>query len=406
MKKTIHMHALMPACLLCIFFLTGMVMPGQCLGSPEKVYSTGLAKIFNNNVERARRSAVRQAYSEAVGKGAGMEIGSMTVVKNFQLVSDILTSRSNGFINDFTIVEEGLSEKYDSHYFVTIEAEVSKGNVSDLNSRKGLRAYLDLLENPAIIIFLTESEFSIKEIGKKPNVSGSGGLRAAETQLAQALMEYGYRTITSDEILAEGYVDENELKKARMGSTAYLVKVARIVGADVIINGMIRIDHKQISPAGVPLEMVGADFTSKTILASAKRKVKMMHITERKSHPEVTEAYTEALNSLTTRLSESIAWDLPKILAKEHRQTDLSVRNVDISTCQKIQNALSGDPKIESVKLVHLPTKNNNQMADMTLYTGFIRLSSAELVSICTKHIENGFNLLEETKYAIKLEAR
>jgi len=65
------------------------------------VYAIGTAQITLAGTQAARTAALRAAYAEAVARGAGLQIDSMTVVRDVRHVVDVVTSRSSGFITAY-----------------------------------------------------------------------------------------------------------------------------------------------------------------------------------------------------------------------------------------------------------------------------------------------------------------
>jgi len=77
----------------------------------KKIMAEGVGTIFGGNDESARTAALRTAYAEAVARGSGIEIGSMTIIRNVKYVTDIVTSRARGFVRELDIIREGISEE-------------------------------------------------------------------------------------------------------------------------------------------------------------------------------------------------------------------------------------------------------------------------------------------------------
>jgi len=270
----------------------------------KKVISEGVATIFNGNVAQARLTAMRAAYAEAVERVSGLDIRSLTVIKDVKNVSDIVMSRSKGYIKNYRILSEGIPEKEPGKYRVLIEAEVvNKGTVKD-DDIEGLRLYLGLLDNPKLLIMLPEKQFGLTEaeldqvsqkktsiqiesegtiisVHKSENVQSQKPVtaegntsdvgttfRSVEAALAQAFARYGYQVITSDDLLARGVHDPDVLAQAKAGVTAQAMKVARAEGADIALFGVMQISKEMRKTQGVELVLVSAQASAKALLVS------------------------------------------------------------------------------------------------------------------------------------------
>jgi len=132
----------------------------------KNVSAEGWATIQKGNIDQARIKALQMAYAEAVGRVCGIDIGSLMIVRNVKQVSDVVMSRSRGFIRAYTIVNEGVAEKDSTRYEIRIDAEVIEEGTSVQDEKDGLRLYLALLGDPVLLIMLPEKT-------DRPNLDGS-----------------------------------------------------------------------------------------------------------------------------------------------------------------------------------------------------------------------------------------
>src|SRR5262245_39129127 len=65
----------------------GPVTPLDPPAKVNHVFALGTATVFGGNVSAARQAALQAAYAEAVARGAGVEIGRLTLVRNVRAVS-------------------------------------------------------------------------------------------------------------------------------------------------------------------------------------------------------------------------------------------------------------------------------------------------------------------------------
>ena len=61
----------------------------------------GLARLYSGEEKQARDAALRDAMKKAIEQGVGSMLESETEVKNFQLLSDRILSKSKGVIKNY-----------------------------------------------------------------------------------------------------------------------------------------------------------------------------------------------------------------------------------------------------------------------------------------------------------------
>lgn len=364
-----------------------------------QVESQGIAGVPKDYVDLARMAALRQAYRQAVGKVLGTEIGSLTVVENFKLISDVVTARSRGFLKNYAVIDEGFKGRQPAYYFVRIKADVlENGSVSE-KEMDGLRLFVDLLENPKILIWIKEkgdpaAQNSVSGI----NAMGSNHISSAETAMAKIFSKAGFHTITSDELSDSAVADRKS-----GGFSHQALTIARKIDADVVIAGDIQLATRNFSPRpGVDMVMVSAELKAKPILVSSGKPMDVIHLTQRASHTDVTVAHKDCMTRLSQEFSLQTAWEIPAILAEEVRQIALIVENADLGVTQQIQKALRKEAAIASVTIEKIPTVKTPH-AKLNLSTGYLRLTAEEMTAICQAAIGKDFQLVETNKHLIHI---
>lgn len=86
----------------------------------ETVEVTGVG--FGDNQKKARQDAIDDALRLAVGKVGGVQLKSITNVKNFVTLNDAISTRSKGYVKSYDIIKE---TPLDGKYEVAISATVS-----------------------------------------------------------------------------------------------------------------------------------------------------------------------------------------------------------------------------------------------------------------------------------------
>lgn len=408
----------------------------------KKVIAEGLATIYNGNAERARAAALRSAYSEAVERVTGIHIGSLMLVRNVKQASEVVMSRSRGFIRSYKIIKEGISEKDPGKYEVLIEADVVMKGTAKGAEGEGLRLYLELLGNPKLLIILPEAAYyddetesgsseSSEEItvqsrdtkvkikkrekerhgeensSSKTTVKEEHGsiMRSAEAAVAQAFSSHGYQVITSDDLLSQGLIDPEVLKQAKAGVTAQAIKVAKAAGADIALLGVIRVSTESVKPAGVSLVMVVAEASAKALIVSSGRMVQAFHQTERASSPQRLKAYSDTLDRVADNIADVLAWKIPHILTEDSRESRLIIHGIDMDMANKIKTGLLKLAGVESVRFGRLP-ETKDSTAEFIILTGFVLMAPEEISDVCEKNAKKAFTLLRINKYEIELRVR
>lgn len=405
----------------------------------RRVMAEGAAAVYGGNVEGARLTALRVAYAEAVSQGSGLEIGRMSLIKNVKYVTQIVTSRSRGFIRDYRIIKEGLSKEQPASYKVLIEADVvDQGQAQGDDQYKALSAYLALLGNPKLLIILperriaqvgsanlatgakdkTDVEFNqgdtrlriTRESSKnleRSNVAAPGAyqdsgdvMRSTEAALAQAFVRYGYQVVTSDDLLAQGLTTVEALDQARAGVTARAVEVARAAGADLALLGVLRVTEELVKPANVDLVMVTAEASAKALVVSSGKTIDVFHRTERASSPQMLKAYSDCLDKVAASIATGLVWEIPRILSDEYRETRLEVRGLDLRQSMSLQQALGGIEGVESVRVLQIPS-DTNPVAVFVLMSGFVFVEPAEIIDRCADALGSRVRLVNANKFEI-----
>ncbi len=128
-------------------FLTGFCQ------EDKEVIASGTANVVGGNTMGARQSAIAIASRAAVEIGLGTLVESATLTANFQLVSDKIYSKSQGYVKTYEVINEGPGDTPDT-YKVTIKAIV---NLTDMgNDLRALGILQDMMGMPKIMSMIDE----------------------------------------------------------------------------------------------------------------------------------------------------------------------------------------------------------------------------------------------------------
>ena len=129
-------------------------LPGftQDEGDKEVVVS-GISDIVGGNTMAAREKALTNAYRAAVESGVGSMVESNSITQNFQLITDNIYSKSQGYVKSFDVVSEGMGDAPNT-YKVTIKAIVNMTQMGD--DLRSLGILQDIMGMPKIMSMIDE----------------------------------------------------------------------------------------------------------------------------------------------------------------------------------------------------------------------------------------------------------
>lgn len=334
----------------------------------KTVSAKGIAKIFGGNIEIARKAALRAAYAEAVSQGGMIEVGSMSLIKNVKQVSDVVRSRSRGFIRNLDIVNEGLSEDNPNMYEVFINAEViSHGQASEDNV-DGLQLFLDVLGNPTLLIIFPEFQIDAdRHIRKKDETT----VRRMELALGQAFSRFGYQIMTSEDLQVQQFISSTDFDTAEEGVPSKIIDVARSVEVDLVLYGVMTSSQEITRPGGVELVKIVSEASGKAVIVSSGRIIDAFHQTSQAAGFSSLKAYADCIAKAAQNLADNYAWKIPQILADSLRETRLIVKNIDIEDVFPLKNALMEVYGIESIRMAKIPTVSDRRV-EMILSSAYI----------------------------------
>jgi hypothetical protein len=404
----------------------------------KKVLAKGVAKVFEGNVESARKAALRAAYAEAVAFGGGVEVGSLSLIRNQKYVSEVVLSRSRGFVRGLLILNEGLSKKAPDQYEVFIEAQVIERGRSLDSEIDGLRLYLEVLGNPQLLIILPESpvvfadgaageaksgavdlEFQDQDTRIKLTKGGTEAanlkmdgppdkgtaLRGAEAALAQAFSAYGYQVITADDLAGGHLGTADELQRAKAGDTDRILEIARRAGIDLALFGTLKLTREVTKPAGVDMTKVVAEASAKAVIVSSGRRVDVYHHTTNAAGFSAAKAYADCLNRVADHIAAVLAWKIPQMLANELRETRLILSPLTLKSAEEVKNALKAVSGVEEVRFARIPTTANPR-AEIILLSGFVAVEPAEVLAKCEEILKTRLDVRKAGKFVIECAAR
>jgi hypothetical protein len=371
-------------------------VPAQVTGDVAQIEATGAARVFSGNVSTARQAALQSAYAEAMAKGAGADIGRLTSIRSVQAVSEIVASRSRGFVKSYELLTEQLIAGSPQRYEVQIRAAVVKSAHSTAEEIDGLKLFLAVIGSPKLLILLPERNASATP------AEPEGVLRSAEAALATAFGKYGYPVSTSDDLVAGGRVSAAQLSRARQGVTADALAVARAAGADLLLTGVLRTQTQPIAQQGVEFTSATTEVSAKALVVSNGYLIDAFHNTITRSHVNALRAVSVTLDAVAADLAATLAWKIPSLLSAKPRVMMLTVENVSVGVAERLKRTLERLDGIDTVRLDAIPTTRTH-LARFELQSSFVVLQQDELINHCID-TAGPVQLRSADKYGIALK--
>ena len=186
-------------------------------GDAIEVEAYGEGAILNGDTTRARDEAKRSVYRDAVEKGIGAYVESVSEMKEFQVVKDRVFSQARGIVKDLKVTKEevGSDDILRLHAKCTVSVAALDGVLGP--------AVIDALGNPRVMIVVDEAID-----GQKPFLSTVEGTTLALFQKA------GYLMVDQEQAMS---LHKSEWDMAeRTGDMDRLKELAKTFQADVIIH--------------------------------------------------------------------------------------------------------------------------------------------------------------------------
>lgn len=122
------------AWILAFVLASAVFHPGASRGEDAPKYKgRGEALIVNNDLPKAKRDALAEAFKSTLQKAVGVYIKAKSKVENFELTYNKILSESEGYVKNYKILKE---KTEDGVYSVEIEAEVSGQKLDDAFSQR------------------------------------------------------------------------------------------------------------------------------------------------------------------------------------------------------------------------------------------------------------------------------
>jgi hypothetical protein len=377
----------------------GSITPKVDADEPDvaRVFAIGTAAVFNGNTAAARQAALQAAYSEAVAMGAGTTIGRLTLIRNVRAVTDVVSSRSQGFVKSYEVIAEQTLQGNPQQYEIRIRAEVIKRAQSPAEEIDGLKLFLEVIGSPKLLILLPGS--TPEQGSAQPEADGT--VRATEAALAAAFAKYGYPVVTSDDLVAGHLASAEQLSRARQGVTADALAVARAAGADLLLIGVLRTATQRVAPQGVEFVSATTEASAKAMVVSNGYLIDAFHKTVTRAQVSALGAVSSSVDAIAADFASTLAWKIPSLLTARPRVTHLVVDNVSFRLAERLKAGLETMQGIDAVRFAAVPTATR-RTADLELLSGYVMVPQDELVNHCIESV-GPMRIRSADKYTVSL---
>ncbi|MBI3583376.1 MAG: hypothetical protein HY096_05420 [Nitrospinae bacterium] len=235
----------------------------------------GIGAIVKGDLAIAKDNAVNDALRKAVEQAVGTLVQAQTLVDKYQLISDEIYTKSQGYIKKYSVISER-PDLNQGILKVTIQADVSIGDIkNDLNA---IGLLLERKNKPRMMVIIDE-KIGSAESGYSPNLSES------ETVIIQKFTEKGFNFV--DQATVKKNIKRNMALQAIAGDDSAAAAIGLEYGAEAVIigNAVAKLAGKGI--AGTEMKSIHASVTARAvkadtgeILATASEKGATAHLDE------------------------------------------------------------------------------------------------------------------------------
>jgi hypothetical protein len=252
----------------------------------NRAQETGYATIFDNDVSLARDRALDDAKSKLVVKILGETISGTSVMENFELVSNIVQSKSYGLVKNIDIIKKW---QEGTEYFVTIEGTVEpsvvEDAIEDALNRYGKPKFMVLIQETfngkKNIPGFTETEILIQE------VMGNSGFQFVDAAMTQQLMK---KEKAKMQKAVSGSVSEDvqDLLMADAGAEVIIIGTAetKAMGAQTLKN----LGATEMKSRSAIIRIKAIDLYTGDILATTSKNAPGLHIEDETASKKAIEA--------------------------------------------------------------------------------------------------------------------
>ena len=368
---------------------------GLCLEEVKRIEVEGLAAIKENDIAAARDKAIEDALRRAVEQTVGTIVESETLVENYQLLSDRIYTRSDGYVAGYKIMEESQQEKL---YRVKLLVDVGMDKLKDDLSAIGL--LIRRMKKPRIMVMITDENIQAVGIFNRyiASISQSEGI------MIRKLREKGFMVV--DAVQVKQNLSRDEAVKAFAGDNNVASLLGSQAGAEVIIVGQAiaapggRVGNSQLISNHATITARAIKTGSSEVIAQADEEGAAVHISPLVGAQQ---AIKKSAEKLADVIIEQIL-DQWSAEATSIRSISLLVVNIQQEHLPKLKAALEN--KVRGIARVYVRSFNADTANLEVEFKGDGEALAGELKELSF----NGFSIIligfSQDKVEIKIYQR
>lgn len=370
-----------------VFFAVVLVANAQ---ETKTVTADGVATI-GSDPGAARDKAIEDALRRAVEQAVGTMVESETATENYELLSDKIYSRSQGYVKNYDV----LSEKTDGNLLrVKISAEVSSGDLSNELSAIGLLQRR--MKYPRVMVIIPEENIlNSASWWQAYTVSSS----QAEATVIAKLKAKGFNVVDPGQRRTISATDGMEAYGGDSGATG---RIGTKTGAEVLIIGKATSTRSANNIAGSDLLSESTSITASAVksgtgevMAQASGQGTAAHINEIAALQQSTQkAADQVADQLIAGILET--WQRE---SSGQRSVAMTVEDISPAELEKLKSVLEKTRGVSEV----LVRNFDSGSADMNIQA---KTDGVELSKNISKSNFPGFRLVLIQSSADRLEYR
>lgn len=303
------------------------------------VRATGLGVIYNGDIAKARDDAIKDAIRQAVEQTTGMFIDSQTRVEMFETLEDSIYARSNAYVLDYRVLNEGYGS-FENSYEVEVECTVAKGALEEKLSELDVFTISTMIGNPRIMVVIEEEnllqgyhyywwDWEALDMG------------TTEMTLQEILLDNEFPLV--DAAQARRNIDRDMVMAALTGDAMAAAEIGLQYGAEYVITGKAVVKGSDITAYGVTagsgMRSYQATVNLKAYSTGSARMVASTSKSASAAHTDDLTGGNEALRQATTQAADKIMGQILKAWAREAAQgqtIQVTVYNADSATLNSL----------------------------------------------------------------------
>jgi len=279
----------------------------------QTVTATGFGAILAGDKVKANEDATNDALRKAVEQVVGILMDSHTVTENFMLLEDKIYTKTQGYVQSYTVLSS--REREDNSLEVTVSAVVKTADLKD--DLAGIITTLRQEGMPRTMVLIKEENYGENRWHVTANMN------TAETALMNTMMGFGFPFV--DAATSRKNIDQEALQAVIAGDAAAGAAIAKRSGAEILIVGnanstitqlpVMRSSGMKSCNANINLRVIRAD--DAMIIATSSTHGVAAHIDE-----------LTGSNQALQKASEQAGKELKDKIIEKFRENQYSMRQI------------------------------------------------------------------------------